>query len=298
MSNSSSEFSPAKTAPSPELIPILSDPEISIYENNEIKGIDNYSIEQMYYLLSLAFQCEQYLNVLEVFEKLCSLYSHSPLSKANRSIIENAIKNYIETKQKQINKLSSLLEYTEKNITDEAKKDKRKLLKAINKEKERITDEAIEYLARYMKMIDCYWIKSISFKSNNSTDKESEVFLLRIKANNYKYLSQFEPDAIESKKQLLLSNDLFGKVYQISKEYLVMTNIEHLSLVYCYSNFLFYYMKHITKAGELLLEIISNSNITESFNKNEAIKIELTNVIKSIHILYTEIQNSKNEIAK
>lgn len=295
MSNSS-DISPSRTAPSPELIPMLSDPEISIYETNEIKGLDDYSIEQMNYLLYLSSQCERYQYIIEVFEKLCFINPHMPLSKANRNILEIALKSHIAIKQKRINKLNSLVEYSEKTKTDEAKKEQKNFFKAINKEKERLIDETLDFLLRIMKLIDCHWMKTITMQVNKASDKETEVFLYRIKGDYYKYLSQIEIDADESKKQLNLSNDSFIKACQLSKAHLLITNIDHLNSVYCYSHFINFYIKDAVKAEKLLYDIISNETIINIYQGKELISIETIELIKTIYQFYNEIRASKLDV--
>jgi hypothetical protein len=98
--------------------------------------------------------------------------------------------------------------------------------------------------------------------TNPYTEKESEVFLFRLKGDLYKYLSQVQSKE-ETEALLNQSADYFSKALEIGKKHLDIFDKVYLESVIAYAKFLQDFMRDQEQAMNLLIGVYRSEGVRE-----------------------------------
>jgi tetratricopeptide (TPR) repeat protein len=277
-----------------------------IEENKKLKfENDSYSKEQFLHLIYLSDKCRRYEDSLLAFEQMIQKYPGS-MSREERELFENSIKCLIKTYQKNLNKISGFIKEVRKqreielsnreNILDKSQisPENNVILDSLHEEKKHIENETIIICKKVIKLIDNFLMKNLNFrnssirkshskgdsteisnfikmdiKNNNPyTEKESEVFLFRLKGDLYKYLSQVQSKE-DSEILLKSADEYFNKSIEIGKKYLDSFNYVYLESILAYSKFLQDFKMDSESAMNLLLNIYRMEGVREILSEHD-----------------------------
>jgi tetratricopeptide (TPR) repeat protein len=277
-----------------------------IEENKKLKfENDSYSKEQFLHLIYLSDKCRRYEDSLLAFEQMIQKYPGS-MSREERELFENSIKCLIKTYQKNLNKISGFIKEVRKqrelelsnreNILDKSQisPENNVILDSLHEEKKHIENETIIICKKVIKLIDNFLMKNLNFrnssirksnskgdsteisnfikmdiKNNNPyTEKESEVFLFRLKGDLYKYLSQVQSKE-DSEILLKSADEYFNKSIEIGKKYLDSFNYVYLESILAYSKFLQDFKMDSESAMNVLLNIYRMEGVREILSEHD-----------------------------
>lgn len=277
-----------------------------IEENKKLKfENDSYSKEQFLHLIYLSDKCRRYEDSLLAFEQMIQKYPGS-MTKEERELFENSIKCLIKTYQKNLNKISGFIKEVKKQQEIELSSldpiqeksqtvpENNVILDSLNEEKKHIENETIIICKKVIKLIDNFLMKNLNFKNSNIrksnskadsteisnflkmdiknnnpyTEKESEVFLFRLKGDLNKYLSQVH-SKVDSEIYLKSADEYFNKSIEIGKKYLDSFNYVYLESVIAYSKFLQDFKLESDTAMNLLLNVYRMDGVREILSEHE-----------------------------
>ena len=96
---------------SSEIIKYLSDSDIKQEPQNDdelVKEVQNYTKEQILYLIEISSKCERFQHVIFAYENLYTLFPSTFLSLDELSPLETSLKIFVAQKQKNLNILYPL----------------------------------------------------------------------------------------------------------------------------------------------------------------------------------------------
>ncbi len=254
-----------------------------------------YNRDQYLYLIYIADKCERYEDALSAFEAMIQKFQCN-LTREERETFESCFKNIIKTKQKNLNKISIYIEKLKKQQTERDANFEENFLNSIIEEKAHISNSLKSVCKKTLRLIDNYLIKYINFlitpiheEKGESTDKENEMFLLRLKGDIYKYLSQVEIS--DDYKNLLNSaNQFFKEALSIGTENFPISNKTLLETVIAYSKFLQDFLKD--KQGALkILTSIYNTDAIEKILESDKIDEGVIKCLKTIQLMTESLHN-------
>lgn len=232
--------------------------------------LEKLSRDQLQYLIVICDKCGRYEDMLQVVESLVVKYSN--LKPSEKSYFEKPIKQIIGLKQKKLSKLSNIEKLVSKSEDED-------LIKMINEETETLNEEVSQICYSKIKLISNHLLKNIS-------NKETEVFLNRIIADLYKYLSQVERDM---EKYYLYSDKYYKESLNIANS-LGKLNLEKLNTIFAYAKFLINFKKELTDANYLLHEIVRLPELEDFYDGTVTYDDEVNNILTEIKYLYDKIQ--------
>jgi hypothetical protein len=255
-----------------------------------------YNRDQYIYLIYLADKCERYEDALSAFEAMIQRFQCN-LTAQERETFESCFKNIIKTKQKNLNKISIYIEKLKKQQKENDTNFEENFLTSIVEEKAHISNSLKSVCKKALRLIDNYLIKYIHFlitplneENSQNNDKENEMFLLRLKGDIYKYLSQV--DNSEDYKNLLNSaNQFFKDALIIGTDNFPISNKTLLETVIAYSKFLQDFLKNKEEALKLLTSIY-NSDAIESILGSGQVDENVIKCLNTIQIMTESLHNS------
>jgi hypothetical protein len=202
----------------------------------------------------------------------------------------NKISNFIKEvkKQNKLEKQKELEAEAEAEGELEVDNNNNLILVSLNEEKKYIEVETINICKKVVRLIDNFLMKNLNFRNpgNNNkssksdssdinkfmkmnlgntnpyTEKESEVFLFRLKGDLYKYLSQVQSKE-ETEALLNQSADYFSKALEIGKKHLDIFDKVYLESVIAYAKFLQDFMRDQEQAMNLLIGVYRSEGVRE-----------------------------------
>jgi hypothetical protein len=208
--------------------------------------IENYSREQMIYLIYLSDKCSRYETMFSGFEALIKKFGN--LNKSERVLFEKPLKQLVQARQKKINKLNNL----EKEASKQGK-ESLALVKVLNEEKGFNEAEIKSLSKRALKLIDNHLLK---FENDN----ESLIFYNKLKADLYKYLSQVEEDF---EKYLELADNFYREAVLLSNKHLDTLHPMALASVLSYGKFLLFFKKNNEAAVDVFKNIYNIKKVQD-----------------------------------
>jgi hypothetical protein len=273
--------------------------------NGNTKAISPDSVyfrEQYLYNIFLSDKCGRFEDVLNGFESMIRKYGCN-LNKNERNLFEKNIKQLIQNRQKKLNKLYNLEKEAKKQSSEEQEiqEEISTMINCLKDEKLYLEGEIKSICKRVIKLIDNYLIKNLNANNYNSnsnledcplnltiTDKECEVYLYRLKADLYKYLSQVEKED-EYEKYLKYADNYFSEAIKIAKKNLDLFNVVNLATVIAYSKFLQNFKKDENSALSILIEIYKLKKAKDYLDGSLSADSELLGCLNEIKVMINNI---------
>ena len=131
---------------SSEIIKYLSDSDIKQEPQNDdelVKEVQNYTKEQILYLIEISSKCERFQHVIFAYENLYTLFPSTFLSLDELSPLETSLKVFVAQKQKNLNILYKLYQRSQNKEADfeDMDNDNQFLLNAITLERKKIEEQ-------------------------------------------------------------------------------------------------------------------------------------------------------------
>lgn len=253
--------------------------------NTMNKSSSMYTRDQYNYLIYISENCNKFEDSLNSFENMIENYP-SALNITERDMLENCVKSLIKIKQKNLNKIYSLIKEVQKQKETEVSEEEILILNSLYDEKLFVESEIIGICKKVIKIIDNILLK-ITSKSEKTVnpymEKECEIFLLRLKGDMNKYLSQTDNQS-EFDLYLTRANDYFKEAYELAKKYLDGGNKTFLETSLFYSKFLIDFMKNCEDALEILIATYDSQQLKEVIESRDEGIMELINEIKTLII--------------
>jgi 14-3-3 protein beta/theta/zeta len=219
-----------------------------------------------------------------VLESMVQSYPGN-LSINEREMFESSVKTIIRTKQENLNKISKLIKEVKKQEAEEDPQDEQE--KEIKKENnfiilDSLTEEK-NYIENQIKLI-CK--KTLTLIDNqllkNSNCNENDVFLLRMKGEMYKYLSQ-----VEKKEEY----DLLNTAKNFLKQSLEKA---HQKLDILSTTYLDTILANVKFIRDFLNNPEAANNIIKSVMKLDKVRLILDKMIEIDDKVYSLLEQIKN----
>lgn len=282
---------------SSEIIKYLSDSDIKQEQQNDdelVKEVQNYTKEQILYLIEISSKCERFQHVIFAYENLYTLFPSTFLSLEELSPLETSLKIFVAQKQKNLNILYKLYQRSQNKEADfdDMDNDNQLLLNAITSERKKIEEQISSYVNRYLKVIDNFILKNITVK-NKGVDREIEVFLYRMKGDINKYLSQIESE--EEQKKIYLNNakNYYLNSYNLANQYMKVNALSSLNTTVAYVKFLVYFGGNKGEAKNLLRGLVNKEELISLYSSILSDEKERSDLVKEIFAINKELNNEK-----
>ena len=282
---------------SSEIIKYLSDSDIKQEPQNDdelVKEVQNYTKEQILYLIEISSKCERFQHVIFAYENLYTLFPSTFLSLDELSPLETSLKIFVAQKQKNLNILYKLYQRSQNKEADfeDMDNDNQFLLNAITLERKKIEEQINYYVNRYLKVIDNFILNNITVK-NKGVDREIEVFLYRMKGDINKYLSQIESDDAQKKIYLNNAKNYYLNSYNLATQYMKVSDLSSLSTAVAYVKFLVYFGGNKGGAKNLLRGLVSKEEIISLYSSILSDEKEKSDLVKELFAINNELNNDK-----
>ena len=282
---------------SSEIIKYLSDSDIKQEQQNDdelVKEVQNYTKEQILYLIEISSKCERFQHVIFAYENLYTLFPSTFLSLEELSPLETSLKIFVAQKQKNLNILYKLYQRSQNKEADfdDMDNDNQLLLNAITSERKKIEEQISSYVNRYLKVIDNFILKNITVK-NKGVDREIEVFLYRMKGDINKYLSQIESDEEQKKMYLNNAKNYYLNSYNLANQYMKVNSLSSLNTTVAYVKFLVYFGGNKGEAKNLLRGLVNKEELISLYSSILSDEKEKSDLVKEIFAINKELNNEK-----
>lgn len=282
---------------SSEIIKYLSDSDIKQEQQNDdelVKEVQNYTKEQILYLIEISSKCERFQHVIFAYENLYTLFPSTFLSLDELSPLETSLKIFVAQKQKNLNILYKLYQRSQNKEADfdDMDNDNQLLLNAITSERKKIEEQISSYVNRYLKVIDNFILKNITVK-NKGVDREIEVFLYRMKGDINKYLSQIESDEEQKKMYLNNAKNYYLNSYNLANQYMKVNSLSSLNTTVAYVKFLVYFGGNKGEAKNLLRGLVNKEELISLYSSILSDEKEKSDLVKEIFAINKELNNEK-----
>lgn len=282
---------------SSEIIKYLSDSDIKQEQQNDdelVKEVQNYTKEQILYLIEISSKCERFQHVIFAYENLYTLFPSTFLSLEELSPLETSLKIFVAQKQKNLNILYKLYQRSQNKEADfdDMDNDNQLLLNAITSERKKIEEQISSYVNRYLKVIDNFILKNITVK-NKGVDREIEVFLYRMKGDINKYLSQIESDEEQKKMYLNNAKNYYLNSYNLANQYMKVNSLSSLNTTVAYVKFLVYFGGNKGEAKNLLRGFVNKEELISLYSSILSDEKEKSDLVKEIFAINKELNNEK-----
>lgn len=275
-----------------EILKYLADSEIM--KDNKIKNIevfkdiDNFSKEQILYLIEIAMKANRNEDVIICYEKLFQLYPSTSLTIDELNTLEGSLKLYVAGRQKNINYLYRLYSRSQnkENDFDDMENDNQLLLTGITNERIRTEGQVASFVNRYLKLIDNNLLQNIA-KKDKEPDRSVEVFLYRIKGDINKYLSQVENEDKNKREFIRSAQQAYYNSYNIAVRYLDVQDVSYLNAMLSYTKFLVYFKNNKSEAQNILNLLFAKKEFQKVLNstyENDKEKKEIAEELVKIKI--------------
>lgn len=256
------------------------------------KDIENFSKEQILYLIEIATKTHRNEDVIICYEKLFQFYPSTSLTIDELNTFESSLKVFVAGRQKNINYLYRLYSRTQnkENDFDDMENDNQLLLNGITNERKRTEGQVANFVNRYLKIIDNNLLQNIA-KKDKEPDRSAEVFLYRIKGDINKYLSQVENEDKNKREFIRCAQQAYYNSYNSAVRYLDVQDVTYLNAMLSYTNFLVYFKNNKSETQNILNLLTTKKEFREILNsKNEADKDKKE--------IAEELEKIKNSIEK
>ena len=282
---------------SSEIIKYLSDSDIKQEQQNDdelVKEVQNYTKEQILYLIEISSKCERFQHVIFAYENLYTLFPSTFLSLEELSPLETSLKIFVAQKQKNLNILYKLYQRSQNKEADfdDMDNDNQLLLNAITSERKKIEEQISSYVNRYLKVIDNFILKNITVK-NKGVDREIEVFLYRMKGDINKYLSQIESDEEQKKMYLNNAKNYYLNSYNLANQYMKVNSLSSLNTTVAYVKFLVYFGGNKGEAKNLIRGLVNKEELISLYSSILSDEKEKSDLVKEIFAINKELNNEK-----
>ena len=282
---------------SSEIIKYLSDSDIKQEQQNDdelVKEVQNYTKEQILYLIEISSKCERFQHVIFAYENLYTLFPSTFLSLDELSPLETSLKIFVAQKQKNLNILYKLYQRSQNKEADfdDMDNDNQLLLNAITSERKKIEEQISSYVNRYLKVIDNFILKNITVK-NKGVDREIEVFLYRMKGDINKYLSQIESDEEQKKMYLNNAKNYYLNSYNLANQYMKVNSLSSLNTTVAYVKFLVYFGGNKGEAKNLIRGLVNKEELISLYSSILSDEKEKSDLVKEIFAINKELNNEK-----
>ena len=218
----------------------------------------NFSIRQIFELIRLSKECNRYEDLLSAYECLYKVYPKCHVSLTEIYPIEYGIKSLISEKQRKLKKLENLLNYSkQKDFNDSS--DNTFFVNGIMTQKKELENSMALCCKKSLNLLNNFILPNL-YSTGKPTDREIEVFCMRIKGDLYKYLSFIEKDQNEKKKKNIQAKGYYKDSYQFSQDYLEPTSMSYIDSAISYSKYLGTFEGNTLEAKIIIKDLIEKLN--------------------------------------